>query len=178
MNHLFNRISQRVRPIAQTVLSNVKPLQRGASLGSFVFSKTPTKMQQWVLEPALNHALQLLIDQGELDFLIDKSCGISIKQTNQLWVLGIVDDKLKLLDQVETDVTISATIPAFLKLVSQQADPDTLFFERELSIEGDVELGLYVKNMLDALDEEDLPSFWQTSLARLRRLLNIEAQFC
>ena len=35
--------------------------------------------------------------------------------------------------------------------------PDTLFFNRELSIEGDTELGLVVKNMLDAVEWPQLP---------------------
>jgi predicted lipid carrier protein YhbT len=41
--------------------------------------------------------------------------------------------------------------------VSRQEDPDTLFFQRRLTIEGDTELGLEVKNILDALDHENLP---------------------
>jgi predicted lipid carrier protein YhbT len=31
-------------------------------------------------------------------------------------------------------------------------DPDTLFFSRRLTIEGDTELGLLLKNRLDALE--------------------------
>jgi predicted lipid carrier protein YhbT len=34
----------------------------------------------------------------------------------------------------------------------RQEDPDTLFFNRTLDIEGDTELGLIVKNMLDAVE--------------------------
>jgi predicted lipid carrier protein YhbT len=44
-------------------------------------------------------------------------------------------------------------------MVSRQEDPDTLFFNRSLSIEGDTELGLRVKNMLDALEWPQLS--WQ-----------------
>jgi predicted lipid carrier protein YhbT len=176
MTPLFSQLSKRIRPIAQALSAQVKPLERSASFGSFVFSKTPKKVQQWMLEPALNHALQVLVDNGELDFLDDKTCGIAVKDTDQCWVLGIVDGQLKLLDQPHADVTISATIPAFMKLVSQQADPDALFFERQLSIEGDVELGLHVKNMLDSLDEDDLPIFWRTTLTHLRTLLSFEGQ--
>ena len=49
------------------------------------------------------------------------------------------------------DLHFTARLSAFLQLVSRQEDPDTLFFNRTLSIEGDTELGLRVKNMLDAL---------------------------
>ena len=48
---------------------------------------------------------------------------------------------------------------AFLQLVARQEDPDTLFFNRELLIEGDTELGLVVKNMLDAVEWPKLPCF-------------------
>jgi predicted lipid carrier protein YhbT len=58
--------------------------------------------------------------------------------------------------QAESELTISATGPDFVRLARRQEDPDTLFFSRRLSIEGDTELGLVVKNTLDALE---LPVF-------------------
>ncbi|MBI5275890.1 MAG: SCP2 sterol-binding domain-containing protein [Burkholderiales bacterium] len=54
--------------------------------------------------------------------------------------------------QSATDLTITATSPDFVKLGRRQEDPDTLFFSRRLSMEGDTELGLIVKNTLDALE--------------------------
>jgi predicted lipid carrier protein YhbT len=50
------------------------------------------------------------------------------------------------------DLTISANVFDFLQLAQRQEDPDTLFFNRRLSMEGDTELGLIVKNTLDALE--------------------------
>ena len=61
------------------------------------------------------------------------------------------------------DLHFSANLSAFLQLLSRQEDPDTLFFNRELTIEGDTELGLIIKNMLDAVDWSVL----QHALARL-----------
>lgn len=49
-------------------------------------------------------------------------------------------------------VTISACARDFVQLARREADPDTLFFDRRLVIEGDTELGLLLKNTLDALD--------------------------
>ena len=49
-------------------------------------------------------------------------------------------------------VVISAGARDFLRLARREADPDTLFFDRRLSIEGDTELGLLLKNTLDGLD--------------------------
>ncbi len=54
------------------------------------------------------------------------------------------------------DVTFSATAEDFLRLGLRQEDPDTLFFNRRLSIEGDTELGLRVKNMLDGVELDAL----------------------
>ena len=51
-----------------------------------------------------------------------------------------------------TDLTISANAQDFLLLAQRQEDPDTLFFNRRLSMEGDTELGLVVKNAIDALE--------------------------
>jgi predicted lipid carrier protein YhbT len=48
------------------------------------------------------------------------------------------------------DVTISASAGDFVALASREEDPDTLFFSRRLTMEGDTELGLLLKNTLDA----------------------------
>jgi len=55
-------------------------------------------------------------------------------------------------DNGGTDLTISASAHDFLLLAQRKEDPDTLFFSRRLSMEGDTELGLMVKNTLDAID--------------------------
>jgi predicted lipid carrier protein YhbT len=50
------------------------------------------------------------------------------------------------------DLAIGASARDFLLLAQRREDPDTLFFGRRLSMEGDTELGLLLKNTLDALD--------------------------
>lgn len=54
------------------------------------------------------------------------------------------------------DLTISASAYDFVLLARRQEDPDTLFFSRRLAMEGDTELGLLVKNTIDAIE---LPVF-------------------
>ncbi|MEF1307042.1 SCP2 sterol-binding domain-containing protein, partial [Vibrio owensii] len=49
----------------------------------------------------------------------------------------------------------------------RKEDPDTLFFQRRLSIEGDTELGLEVKNLMDSVDLEQLPKAMQVALNQL-----------
>jgi predicted lipid carrier protein YhbT len=69
------------------------------------------------------------------------------------------------------DLTITATARDFLLLLSRREDPDTLFFSRRLVSEGDTELGLIVKNLLDALDPEAVLHQLPTPLARAAQRL-------
>lgn len=55
------------------------------------------------------------------------------------------------------DVTIRSTASGFLALALRREDPDTLFFTRRLVMTGDTELGLVIKNALDAIDWSRLP---------------------
>ena len=50
------------------------------------------------------------------------------------------------------DLVIGASARDFLLLAQRREDPDTLFFGRRLTMQGDTELGLLVKNTLDAID--------------------------
>lgn len=57
---------------------------------------------------------------------------------------------------IAPDLTIRADAWDYHRLIQRSEDPDTLFFSRRLLMEGDTELGLLVKNTLDALDMEVL----------------------
>lgn len=54
-------------------------------------------------------------------------------------------------------VAIQADARAFLDLMAGREDPDTLFFERRLVMEGDTAFALLLKNTLDAVG----PVTWQ-----------------
>lgn len=69
------------------------------------------------------------------------------------------------------DLTISATARDFLLLLSRREDPDSLFFSRRLVSEGDTELGLTVKNLLDALDPESVLRHLPAPMARAAQRL-------
>ena len=72
------------------------------------------------------------------------------------------------------DVTFTATAADFARLALRLEDPDTLFFNRRLVIEGDTDLGLMVKNMLDAVELESataaMPAGLGPLVTNLRRL--------
>jgi O2-independent ubiquinone biosynthesis accessory factor UbiT len=67
------------------------------------------------------------------------------------------------------DVTIRAAPRDYLSLALRREDPDTLFFTRRLVMEGDTDLGLVVKNALDAVDWDALPAPLARLSARLAR---------
>ncbi len=58
--------------------------------------------------------------------------------------------------RTKPDLILSATTRDYLALALREEDPDTLFFSRRLRMEGDTELGLLVKNTLDAVDWDGL----------------------
>jgi predicted lipid carrier protein YhbT len=68
------------------------------------------------------------------------------------------------------EVTIRACAWDYYRLARRLEDPDTLFFSRRLAIEGDTELGLLVKNALDAIDWTRLTGRLGPVIDRLRRL--------
>jgi predicted lipid carrier protein YhbT len=68
------------------------------------------------------------------------------------------------------EVTISACAWDYYRLARRLEDPDTLFFSRRLTIDGDTELGLLVKNTLDAIDWSHMPGPLGNAIDRLRRL--------
>lgn len=54
-------------------------------------------------------------------------------------------------DSGDCDLSIRASAGGYLRLARGEEDPDRLFFDRELVMEGDTELGLVLKNTLDAI---------------------------
>jgi predicted lipid carrier protein YhbT len=81
------------------------------------------------------------------------------------WLICVGSDKFTPLERsLREDVSISGESWDFILLATRQADPDTLFFQRRIRIEGDTELGLGIKNTMDSMDWDDLP-------LPLRRLL-------
>lgn len=55
-------------------------------------------------------------------------------------------------EAITPDATISAEARDYVQLALRNVDPDTLFFERRLTISGDTDLGLLVKNALDRIE--------------------------
>lgn len=77
----------------------------------------------------------------------------------------------------QADVSFTAHVEDFVRLALRLEDPDTLFFNRRLVIEGNTDLGLTVKNMLDAVELDELAAAMPMGVGRWlllarRRLLD------
>jgi len=122
------------------------------------------KLPQWphtlALVGALNAALKLkLLPESELATLEDKLFRVRVLDTGGEACYTFRNGLFRPVfhAQREPDLAFAANLSAYLQLLARQEDPDTLFFNRELEITGDTELGLIVKNMLDAVEWPTLP---------------------
>lgn len=125
-----------------------------------VFSKLPQWPHALVLVSGLNAALKMkLLPEDSLALLEDKTFRVRVLDTggeaHYTYHNGLFRPLFKPVG--EPDLAFAANLSAYLQLLARQEDPDTLFFNRELEITGDTELGLIVKNMLDAVEWPSLP---------------------
>ncbi len=101
-----------------------------------------------------NHFLRGQPITKKLLALHGKRVQLSITDTGNCWRFIILNEKLRPNPsrQQPFDIHISGNLKHFLLLATQHEDPDALFFNRQLSLEGNTEDGLYLKNILDAMD--------------------------
>ena len=129
----------------------------------------PSFVHNKVLVTTLNKIFAGELKEGELDFLQDKIVHISIEDGGVDYRFTLHGDKLVAADKNATaDLTLQGTIYNYLLLASRQEDTDTLFFSRRLRMQGDTELGLYVKNFLDGMDMDShkVPSYLKSLLQK------------
>jgi predicted lipid carrier protein YhbT len=112
----------------------------------------PDRVHAEVLARAFNHLLRGQNIVARLPELDGKSVRIEITDAACRIDLAIRGMRLAPAHGRTPDVTIRGKLEDFWRLATRAEDPDTLFFHRRLSIEGDTETGLHVKNLLDALD--------------------------
>ncbi len=131
----------------------IKPPMRPLSL----FLKTiPDAVHSEVLGRLFNHLLKGQWMAEQLVDLEDKRVCIGIRDTGTQLMFRIRGGRFLRQGGPAVpgnwDVRISGNLEDFWLLATRAEDPDTLFFGRRLAIEGDTETGLYLKNLLDALD--------------------------
>ena len=129
-----------------------------------VFSRLPAYPGSLLFVTALNLALAKQLGDDVGDMLQGKRLRLCVTDARVAFDFAWTNDRgtgrfvarhASRPDAVP-DLTISASAHDFVLLAQRKEDPDTLFFSRRLAMEGDTELGLMVKNTIDAIE---LPVF-------------------
>ncbi len=128
---------------------------------------TPFALKRQVLQQVLSWQFRQALNDGELDFLEGRWLSIEVRDIGLKWFTSVENERLIVSDAAQADVSFSADASDLLMIAARKQDPDTLFFQRRLVIEGDTELGLYVKNLMDAIELEQMPKALRVMLMQL-----------
>jgi len=117
----------------------------------------PEKFHATAISKLLNLLLESALQEGELDFLDGQSVSVEVIDLKLRFALSLEQERLVARPwQTQDDLNLRGHLYDFLLLASRQEDSDTLFFQRRLKMEGNTDLGLEVKNLLDGMDMESV----------------------
>ncbi|ACJ28055.1 Sterol-binding [Shewanella piezotolerans WP3] len=130
----------------------------------------PFSLKADLLKRILTLMLAEQAKDDELEFLQDRWVAIEVEDLaltfevsyNGSWLVRSLQN---------AEVTFKSDSKALLLVAAAKEDPDTLFFQRKLSIEGDTELGLEVKNLLLGVEFDSMPTAISTAVTKLAEAL-------
>lgn len=135
-----------------------------------VLARLPALPGSMLLVTAINLALARHLPQDVKDLLLGKRVSIRVRDARVGFDFSWNGQRfMPSRPYADPELIISANAQDFVLLAQRRQDPDTLFFNRRLVMEGDTELGLMVKNVLDALDVPVLDPMHWTPRAVLER---------
>ncbi|WP_159566022.1 ubiquinone anaerobic biosynthesis accessory factor UbiT [Budvicia diplopodorum] len=142
-------------------------VRQGPSLLRLPIKLTPFALQKQVLQQLLGWQFRHALAEGDLDFLENRWLKVEVRDLELCWFVTVREGVLLVSDKQQADVSFSADANDLILIAARKQDPDTLFFQRRLVIEGDTELGLYVKNLMDAIELENMPAPLRIGLQQL-----------
>lgn len=143
-------------------------VQNAASILRSPVQLLPQVVQKKALLEGLKLVFKEALEDGDFEFLEDKWLKVEVKDLQLHWYISYQNQHLVVADKAQKeDVCFSGNLNDLVLIAGRKEDPDTLFFQRRLTIEGDTELGLEVKNLMDSVDLEQLPKAMQFSLNQL-----------
>lgn len=123
-----------------------------------VVERLPAKPPAWLLVQTLNQLLKREILLADMSLLAGHLFRVEVADLGLNLFFSASEQRFMVSDvSTDVDLCLSANTADFMKMLLRQEDPDTLFFNRRLKIEGDTELGLIVKNLLDSIDWSTIP---------------------
>ena len=134
-------------------------VQHGPALLRVPAKLTPFSLQKKIMLDSLAMVFKEALADGDFEFLEDRWLKVEVRDLGLQWFISYQDQTLVVAEHCEHhDVSFSGECNDLVLIAARKEDPDTLFFQRRLRIEGDTELGLEVKNLMDSIDLDSLPS--------------------
>ncbi|RQP22677.1 ubiquinone anaerobic biosynthesis accessory factor UbiT [Piscinibacter terrae] len=127
----FGAVAERIRPLVQRLPMQPPALALAAALNRWLRPRLPADAL-----PALsNRCVEIAVTD----------LGLRLRLQLDPRGFGLASAS------APVALRITAAAPAYWRLMSGRDDADRLFFERALVMEGDTEMGLILKNTLDAI---------------------------
>jgi len=121
-------------------------------------SALPARLHSMMVAKALGQVFAAEIADGELDFLRGRTVRITVEDAGVAIGLSLQGSRfIAVPHRQPADLTIRGTVYDYLLLIGEREDPDTLFFQRRLGMEGDTDLGVHLKNFLASVEMASLP---------------------
>jgi predicted lipid carrier protein YhbT len=118
-----------------------------------ILSRLPRRPGAWLFTTALNAVLPAHLDTDARGALEGRRVRLSVLDAGVAFDVAWRGRGFAPVHGAGApELVIAATLHDLRLLATRQEDPDTLFFSRRLVMEGDTELGLLIKNTLDAID--------------------------
>jgi len=148
--------------ISRQVITRVPEMFLPHQIGSVIL-KLPSSPSKKMIESLLNSTFSNQISEGDFDFLNDKQLQLEIVDANLFIGISFSNRYFCCTHlssaKYSNDVTLSINTFDAIRLIEQEIDPDTLFFQRKLKISGNTELAHHVKNTIDTLNHALIPQF-------------------
>ena len=166
-----------------------KKVKHKASAGLFLAAaqglklghRAPQLVQSKLVLRLLNEVLREPLADGDLDCLEGNWLQVEVIDIGCSWYFTMQQSRLMmqtqapLLSSHSKISNIAGTSIDLMRMLGRQQDPDTLFFQRRLSLGGSTELGLEIRNVLDSVDMDELPNYLQQGVHWLNKPLAWQA---
>lgn len=146
--------------------------QAGPQLLRLPLTIVPFSVQMPILKRFVEPVFAEHLAEGEIDFLEGRWLQVQVTDIGYCFQVTVEDEALLFRNaESEPDVTFSSSFNDLLLVAARKQDPDTLFFQRRLVIEGDTGLGLAVKNLIDSIEWDKLPGWMSLMLEQSANLV-------
>lgn len=97
---------------------------------------------------------------------------VEVQDIQLVWYISLQADKIIVSKDQQADVSFCSGANDLILIAARKEDPAP-YFSNVDCIEGNTELGLYVKNLLDAFELETMPAILRFGLLQLADLIKL-----